>query len=438
MKMIKSIAIGKIGRSISFNKDNWGAIGGDNEAPIFYENLFHKNPDITFYIVGSSDYRRLDSHIRNRINKHGNVIDHLEGFDKWRKTNSISEEIDHLNYMEEWMKTAPQIDIGLLVIGATGSNNVKGKTFLKTDHTTLASPLSMFCKYSGPVMHYLNATQLPYVMVINDPRYFPSTIHDIFNMPKFILSQYNEVIEYKNCCKWYNIQESFTAKINSEYSAMETIFLIGKERDNYTVQKNESSSISIDSFFTSETSSDCEEATNKERDIKFMIVCNEGNPSRYNTLKKYILDYIDDVDIYGKWEQGIINNDKRFKGPRKFNDLQEIFPRVKYTFCIPIKKGWVTSKFWEMAHSGIIPFLHPEYDEQNNLKCPDFIRIKDPKDLYKKIEFLEKNPEAYEILNKNLNAMIKDSYYDGTYINDLVITKLNDVFNQHKKENDIC
>jgi len=158
-----------------------------------------------------------------------------------------------------------------------------------------------------------------------------------------------------------------------------------------------------------------------------MIVCNEGRPSRYNDLKKYILDHVEEVDIYGKWDERTIGDDVRFKGPKKFNDLQEMLPRVKYTFCIPIKKGWVTAKFWEMAHYGIIPFLHPTYDEQDNLKCPEFLRVKDSADLFKKIQFLEDNPDAYETLKGNIESMLKDEYYDGSYLNDLAIKTLKEI-----------
>ena len=37
-----NIVIGKLGKSILFNSKNWGAIGGDLDAPIFYENLITK------------------------------------------------------------------------------------------------------------------------------------------------------------------------------------------------------------------------------------------------------------------------------------------------------------------------------------------------------------------------------------------------------------
>ena len=126
-----------------------------------------------------------------------------------------------------------------------------------------------------------------------------------------------------------------------------------------------------------------------------LSLLNKFLKSRYKDLKRYILDHVEDVDIYGKWNENIISKDSRFKGPKKFNELQSMLPRVKYTFCIPIKKGWCTAKYWEMSHYGIIPFLHPTYDEQHNIKCPDFLRIKDSKDLFDKISYLENDDVAY-------------------------------------------
>jgi hypothetical protein len=204
----------------------------------------------------------------------------------------------------------------------------------------------------------------------------------------------------------YTDQTINKKEINSEYANVETTFLIDKERDKF----NESSN-SLEDLF-----GDTHDQTSKKA-IKFMIVCNQGNPSRYPDLKKYILDHIQDVDIYGKWNENILNNDSRFKGSKKFNELQSMLPSVKYTFCIPIKKGWCTAKFYEMAHYGIIPFLHPTYDEQNNLKCPEILRVKDSADLFQKIEYLESDENAYNNLRTELDKLLKDEYYDGTFLN---------------------
>jgi hypothetical protein len=416
---MKSVAIGKIGKAISFDSNRWGAIGGDNEAPIFYENMFHKNPDITFYLIGVSDYSRLNYNEKARINKHGNVIDVWENFVEWRKSFGGDERSDRISYMTHWMKTAPKIDVGLFFMGPTATSNVYGKVYKVTDPTKLSTPLAMQCKYAAPVIDYINESNIAYNIILNDPRFYPGQVKDLFNPPRQVLSQFNEEINHRSWVS-YNDMTTIYKKINAEYKSMETIFLIGKEKGQAIVEVNSS----LDDFFSNETSN------NSDKSIKFMIVCNQGRPSRYNDLKKYILDNVETVDIYGKWDDDIIENDERFKGPRKFNDLQKMLPKVKYTFCIPIKKGWVTAKFWEMIHYGIIPFLHPTYDEQNNLKCPEFLRVKDSADLFKKIEFLENNQNAYDILRKNLDEMLLKEYYDGSYLNDLAMISLKEITNE--------
>ena len=404
-----NVAVGKIGKSILFDSTKWGAHGGDIDAPVFYENLFHKRPDVNFYIVGASDYCRLKPEERARINKHGNVFDLMDGFSEWNSANptyklDCSHRITFMN--QNILPNLPKIDCGLFMVGFAGQHNVIGKT-MKNDEE-LARPLCCHCTYTGPYMEFLNHTKIPHAFILNDPRLFPGSMYDLFNPPKFILSQYNETIDFKHQVSYRNPKKVID-KIPATYSGVETTFLIGRQDQG------------LSSFLGK-----------PEKDIKMMIVCNEGNPSRYKDLKHYVLDHVEDVDIYGKWnfKTKRISEDSRFKGPKKFNELQTMLDRVKYTFCIPIKKGWVTAKFWEMAHYGIIPFLHPDYDEQNNLKVPDFFRIKDSKDLHDKIELLENDHTEYLHKTNLLDNMLKMSYYDGTQLEKVAMDAIEKLTNE--------
>ena len=78
------IGIGKLGKSVGFNSINWGAVGGDNEAPILFENLIHQNKDHTFVFIGVTDFDRLSSSEQQRINKYNNVINPWSGFSEWK------------------------------------------------------------------------------------------------------------------------------------------------------------------------------------------------------------------------------------------------------------------------------------------------------------------------------------------------------------------
>jgi hypothetical protein len=128
-----------------------------------------------------------------------------------------------------------------------------------------------------------------------------------------------------------------------------------------------------------------------------------------------------DVKIYGAWDSETIGDDPRFKGSKKFDELRKELSGVKYTLIIPIKKGWVTSKWVEMISNGIIPFFHPTYDEQKHCKVPEYIRLKSPKELREKIQELELNPELYtRILNECISC-IKQEDIDGTGLSTTIL-----------------
>jgi hypothetical protein len=235
---------------------------------------------------------------------------------------------------------------------------------------------------------------------------------DLFHWPAKVLSQFNSNVTVASRTTYTNC-DVITDVIPEVYSEVETMFLIGLE-------KGAKADTGLASFFD-------DEPVSTGKDINFMIVLNEGRPSRFNLLKASILDAVKDVDIYGKWTDPGTIGDKRFKGSLGYHDLQAMLPRVKYTYCIPIKKGWVTSKFWEMAHHGIIPFLHPTYDEQNSLEAPEFLRCKDAAELQKKIDFLERKPEAYQKMRDTLDQMLKDSYYSGERLNAIAMESVKSI-----------
>ena len=80
-----------------------------------------------------------------------------------------------------------------------------------------------------------------------------------------------------------------------------------------------------------------------------------------------------------------------------------------------------------MLHFGIVPFLHPDYDAQHHLPTPKILRVSNPKELKERIDLLESHPEAYQKLMAHLNGLLLDSYYDGTYMNDIINKNLEEI-----------
>jgi hypothetical protein len=411
-----NIFVGKIGRSISFNSSKWGVTGGDNEGPKFYENLFVRNPDKTFYIIGSNDFSKLSYADQQRINKHGNVIDIWKGLGDWKKKNPEVEQYSVRRlYLEEYVKDI-KFDCGVVFAGPTGTSNVHGKSTLMKDPTTLAKTIMMVASYAGPMLSFLNEYKLPYALVVTDPRYFPPNARDWMHPPTVVLSQYEEIVKF-TAKNHYTTNETAVHNVPSVYAGIEKCFLIGLTRGEGHAASN---AATLDSFFE-------DTVVSETRDRGFMIVMHEGKRgmNRYQVLKDDILNHVQNIEIYGEWDKRTIGDDSRFKGALPFHKLQELLPRVKYTYCVPIKKGWVTSKFWEMAHHGVIPFLHKTYDEQRHMKAPDFLYIKDSKDLFDKIKFLEDNPAEYQKMRDTIDGMLKDEFYNGERLNNLTMTELN-------------
>jgi hypothetical protein len=377
--MSRTFLCGKIGKSVKFNPSTWGATGGDNELPTLLRKIAELNPDDTFIVIGRNDIERN----RAVMNIPTNLRDIYAG--------ASPEEQRDVDYIAKRLEGV-KIDGCFLMAGPVGVIcNIPGKAFkrkeLENGEKVPAKTLYVFEQYVGPIYQYLNTSGIPWVMICNDPRYIePGS--DLMNQPVKVLSQYDETVLMKTFDNFED-QNYIKNAVPSVYAGMEKIFLI--DREVLTTKKT----------------------------INFMMVLNEGNngvKSRYPMLKEYVLDSMEDVAIYGKWDEKTIGQDPRFKGPVKFEELQKILPSVKYTFIIPIKKGWVTAKYVEMIASGIIPFFHPTYDEQRHCRVPEFIRINSPKELHEKIEYLNNNPNEYMRIFNECLACIEPGDCSGVKI----------------------
>jgi hypothetical protein len=265
-----------------------------------------------------------------------------------------------------------------------------------------AATLDMTKWYTTPIITWLNQEQVPYIEIVNDPRYTIKQPRDLFHMPMRSLGQYD--YDYETfAIRDYVDQERITRVVHSEYAGMETAFCGDYE---YA------------------------EEVNLNRSTNFMVVLNEGKPSRYDLLKEWVLNKFDNVEVYGKWEHGAATVDSRFKGSLHINELQKKLQDVKFTFIIPIKEGWVTSKYIEMIHAGVIPFLHPTYDMQGHLPIPEFLRPKTPEEFFRRMEMIDTHEAHQNLLKELRKAVLKPEYYDGTFINDKIMNAFDANYNR--------
>ena len=404
-----NIAIGKIGKSIKFGPEEKGKgkkamTAGSIDARIIFQTLIKFNPQHKFYLIGRSNFSRLKPEIRNKIDPHKNVIDVWAEFHHWFESQDDKDEVtESWRFMEHVIKTNDKFHIGLFIAGGVLDYAVQGKTLKEGKHI---KTLMAAAKYAGPIHHFINETKISYMVLSLDPRCYPKPTKDILIPPKRILQLKNETMEVEHRVS-YETDEMVIDKVPAVYSGIETL---------YAVEEDEPAG--LDAFF---------DEPEQKRDINMVLWLNEGKPSRYNDLKNFILDSVDDVEVYGVW------NEKALKDPRiqqvAMSELSWQFPRTKYTFCIPIAPGWATGKFWEMIKHGIIPFMHPEYDDQKNIGFPEELRVKDSNDLLEKINLYNSDEKLYNSLHKRLKDMITPEIKSGKYINDIIMKNVEEVIN---------
>jgi hypothetical protein len=406
------IAIGKIGKSIKFGPEEKGTgkkamTAGSIDARIIFQTLIKFNPEHQFYLIGRSNFSRLKPEVRRKIDPHGNVIDIWAKFKLWFDNQDDKDEItESWRYIEHVIKTEDPFDIGVFLAGGVLDYAVQGKTLNKGKHI---KTLMAAAKYAGPLHHFINETKLPYMILTLDPRCYPKPTKDILIPPKRILSLTNETMEVEHRIS-YESDEMIIDKVPAVYSGLETLYVVEEDGE----------PAGLDSFF---------DEPDVERDINMVLWLNEGKPSRYPDLKEFVLDSVNDVQVYGVWNEKVLK-DSRIK-QIAMSELSWQFPRTKYTFCIPIKTGWATGKFWEMIKHGIIPFMHPTYDDQKNIGFPEELRVKDSNDLLEKIILYNSDKPLYNRLHKQLKDMITPDKKSGKYMNDIIMKNAVEVLNDN-------
>lgn len=391
---MNNFAFAKVGKSIKFLKNNYSAIGGDNEPSCVLRALANNNPDKNFYLIGRSDFSRLSENERLNLFPYENVIDIWEDFKTPKTQITGYEYYDHpINYFK---KNGIEIDYGIFMIGQIGTVTIPEKTEQIRDRSLIASVIDMTKWYSTPILHWMNSTNIPILEIINDPRYNLSAARDIIRPPTISLSQYDYTYEKRHFTSFEN-QDLITTPVSVKYAGMEKSFCMDYSKP--TISKN--------------------------RNIPFMVILNEGKPSRYNLLKEWVLNHIDDVKIFGQWSDNITSDDHRFKGSLHIDDVQRKLRDVRSTFIIPIAKGWVTSKYIEMIQAGVVPFFHPTYDEQNHTDMPEFFRPSSPQELQKRILLMNDDEHYLKAINFLTHKYLTDDMYNGNYINHQIMIHLN-------------
>ena len=405
MENVKKVGFFKLGKAIKFNENSWGAIGGDCEPKQLINSIAKRNPNIEYWLLSPNDLGRVRAKEKPAVQSlFGDPVKAESAAES--NIHEFHSKMENRKSADETVKFIKELDLDFIFFYTGPSSTVNIPNYInKVDGTGQVKSLDFFKYYAAPMIQAMNELEkkVPIVGLLVDNRYVLACKDwGINNRPTYYLAQNNFTKEEQYFCN-PPLRDVKTITSTYEYSGIETVFLLDKKRYN------------------------TDELFEMKKTNSFMMLQNQGKGTggmdRWDPVRDYIVKNDVKTDIYGKWDEELKKEYPQwFKGEKRIESMTDELLGTKYTFCVPIKEGMVTSKYAEMLHYGIIPFLHPSYDTEFNV-FPDghFIRCKTPEDLKKKVEFLNANPEHYKKLFYNLQEKyLKDSYYTGEHVDNKI------------------
>ena len=405
MKNVKRVGFFKLGKAIKFNENSWGAIGGDCEPKQLINSIAKRNPNIEYWLLSPNDLGRVRAKEKPAVQSlFGDPVKAESAAEV--NIHEFHSKMENRKSAEETVELIKGLDLDFIFFYTGPSSTVNIPNYInKKDGNGQVKSLDFFKYYAAPIIQAMNELEkkVPIVGLLVDNRYVLACKDwGINNRPTYYLAQNNFTKEEQY---FYQppLRDVKTITSTYEYSGIETVFLLDKTRYN------------------------TDELFEMKKTDSFMMLQNQGKGTggmdRWDPVRDYIVENDIKTDVYGKWDDELKEKyPDWFKGEKRIESMTDELLNTKYTFCVPIKEGMVTSKYAEMLHYGIIPFLHPSYDTEFNV-FPDghFIRCKTPADLKKKVEFLNANPDHYKKLFYNLQEKyLKDSYYSGEHVDNKI------------------
>lgn len=324
---------------------------------------------------------------------------------------SIESQRDFVNCLTEAERyDVPDFMIAYMSMGMMTSSTIPMFLKKRKDPANYPKILMSTVSYAGPLNYYISETQVPWVMLGTDPRYFPKRMsnRDCYNLPLEMLGQ------YEADHRWEHIDTDLKTEVVDHVSMRYA-----------QVEKHR---IFQEKIIPGD----------EDRPYRFTIVAMQAAPEkatkddRFSAIEEWVLKNDKDkkCNVYGRWSDYFTGQyPEQFKGLVKLPELDAIMKQTKYTLIVPVRPNWVTYKYAEMLKSGVLPFFHPSYDTQNHIIPADHImRVKSSKEMFEKMEEFDNNPEMYyNILEGMQKELIEPAVKGNYFFNELntTLTKFN-------------
>jgi hypothetical protein len=238
--------------------------------------------------------------------------------------------------------------------------------------------LAMAANYAAPITDYLNRTNIPWAYMATDVRYIDMIKPaDLTNHPTVVLSNLECTIpKWKHAVKYLPFEKSDRLEYRI-YTDTPVVYAKLQKLNLFDNQPLPNSS--------------------RRRLYRFGIVCNKILDFKYRALevKRWVPR---DCLLYGNLEVSGYQN--QFLPADQLDDM---FKRIKYTLVMPLYnhghgKKWLTFKPYEMIRNGVIPFCHPDYDQDGRFVTTieplcEYLRVTSPKELESKMQYLDKHDD---------------------------------------------
>ena len=422
---MKNIIIGRLGLTVKFKNIKIGTQTACDTDLMVYSMLSQMNPDYNFYFVGPTDIHKLTEEEYNEIFPYHNV------HSAW--TPDIRKSCTYDKMLKYFKDNNIKIDFALINTG--GSAPVCIPDFYPRNDGNPRHPLLSQKQYMAPYIYMVNHLGCPVYCMADDARNILLNFKDLWNRERKVFTQANHKLKTP---KHITSMTDFTLKtdiIDCVYAHIERIDLIGMP-DNWKdrIDLNRKLKSPKETHLLVISHGNGTHKINSNRTIK---------DGRFQGYKEYIIDNFKDTiynnsKIYGRWSDDIYKQYPNNFEDKPMIELDDILKDARYSLVYSQIKNFVTVKPWEMIANGIIPFIHPDYDPEHLLGLPEYVYIKDPEDLKKKIIELDNNDELYLNIINGCMDCIKKEDRDGTYINNFIMQSIaNDLGYDYQPKKDV-
>lgn len=389
-----------------FNPEKWK--DGSREHTFLTLFLCHYFPQYHFYLVGKSDFLEYYGSDYKKIFPNLTVV-----FDpKIQMKKGNNKNIQYQEHVTNWFKENKiKIDFGICLVGSCNAVSTLNTIFQKKNPTKYTTPLNS-SYISSYAIDYLNSSNIDYFLGFTDTNYCKEYPRDIFNLPKFHVTQGEIKFKYH--------EEIITTK---------RCYLELLHVSSYKLLEN----------FENKSGIAC------------ILRCDKFNEKKYDR-KKFISDYLNnksDCTIIGPYldEYKEQFQNVNFIGKINQAEIQDTLKNFKYSLidCNKNSKYEITTaKYLEYILSGVLPFHSRDYFVNGKpfYYVDDFLNINSPQEFNEKIDYLENNQNEYNRLIQKIKKIVTKDLLNGklfvkTLVDMLKETKYN-IFNEPNFEKEFC